>query len=203
MEGILKWFIAALACCLVTELGGQYYNPDFSVQDYTNETETRESFKEEIGNQKALKHLKLVLDAQLAINSDLRSEVRQRSAYLQYVNQGVAKAKLNWTKTRNAVLKARQVLAQKKVKVDYSWLLMERCQSTKYREDKVRRLAERLADKQSDEFHPLARKYFLVKYLRILKDFEDQIVQETRAGMGLSRKRRPKKVETSNSADIV
>jgi len=186
----------------VTEIGAQHLKSEY-VEESSNGNDIQEFPKEVIYNQRALMQLKRILNAQLAINSDLRSQVNKRNAYLQYMDQRAIVAKLNWTNTRNAVMKARQVLSQKKVKLDYSWLLMERCQSTKYREDKVRRLAERLADKKSEDFHPMARKQFLLKYLRILESFEDQIVQETRAGMGLSKKRKTKMADTSNSADIV
>ncbi|XP_037710846.1 uncharacterized protein LOC119547881 [Drosophila subpulchrella] len=203
MEGIFKWLIAALACYSVTEIGAQYLKSEHMVPESLDGTELQESPKEVSNNQRALMQLKQILNAQFAINSDLRSRVNKRNAYLQHMNQRVIIAKQNWTNTRNAVMKARQVLSQQKVKLEYSWLLMERCQSTKFREDKVRRLADRLADKQSDEFHPMVKKHFLLKYLRILESFEDQIVQETRAGMGLSKKRKTKKADTSNSADIV
>jgi len=128
----------------VTEIGAQHLKSEY-VEESSNGNDIQEFPKEVIYNQRALMQLKRILNAQFAINSDLRSQVNKRNAFLQYMDQRATIAKLNWTNTRNAVMKARQVLSQKKVKLDYSWLLMERCQSTKYREDKVRRLAERLA----------------------------------------------------------
>ncbi|XP_016981786.1 uncharacterized protein LOC108046555 [Drosophila rhopaloa] len=158
-------------------------NPDY----VTQESESKESLKGDTFNQELLNQVQLELNAQLIINSDLMSKVKKRRDFLDYINRSAVRAMQKFNTTNNAVMKANQILSQKKIKIDYSWLLMERCRNIQFRDEKVRRIADRLADKRAEEFHPKAKKHFLTKYLRLLKALEEQVVQETRAGMGLPR----------------
>nr|XP_017008519.2 uncharacterized protein LOC108065119 [Drosophila takahashii] len=195
MKGFIEWLIAVLACCSVTKIQGQYIDPEHVEQEHSKELEYVESPEAFSFNQKLLSRVQFELDTQLHINTNLRSMVRQRVLFLNNITQRANEAMQNWTNTRNAVMKARQLFSQKKIKVDHSWLLMERCQNARHRVEKVHRIADTIADKKAEGLHPVARRHFLMKYLRLLEHFEDQVEQETRAGMGLSRKRRTRKPE--------
>ncbi|XP_017115187.1 uncharacterized protein LOC108137792 [Drosophila elegans] len=201
MGGFFAWLIAVLSCCLVTKTEAQFQrlpaSPDNVVQDATNETESKESLKGVTFNESLLNQVQSELNAQLAINSDLRSKVVRRSAVLDNINRGAIKVMQKFSATRNALMKASQLLSQKKVKVDYSWLLMERCRNIQYRNEKVRRIADRLADRRAEEVQPKAKKHYLSKYLRLLEVLQEQVVQETRAGMGLPK--RQLRIGTSES----
>ncbi|KAH8269280.1 hypothetical protein KR018_000989 [Drosophila ironensis] len=84
-------------------------------------------------------------------------------------------------KATKEIMEAKHKLAQIKVLIDHSWLVLERCQDIKGQDAAVRRLANRIAHEMAElESTPKAKNYYLSKYLRLLRVLERRVSREAK-----------------------